>query len=169
MTEIGEMSMKLDFKPNGALDSGIEVYDSHTNQMVIVLANNPRHYQVCNFGGANCCCCMATKGDLQVAPAQTHVTTLETLQQMHNATSKARQDMLQTQTGVSVPKPAANPFNSVSNFYPPQQTPIDLLHTFSLGVIKYSVRDASLVYKKCPGSVASQEFHHFSSWYAVAA
>ncbi|TPX53433.1 hypothetical protein CcCBS67573_g09707 [Chytriomyces confervae] len=159
----------MDFKPNGALDSGIEVYDAHTNQTVIVvshlftvLADNPRHYQVCNLGGAtsnyNCRCCMATKGDLQVAPARTHATTLETLQQMHNATSKARQDMLQTQTGVSVPTPAANPFNSVSNFYPPQQTPIDLLHTLSLGVIKYSVRDASAVYKKRPGSVASQEF-----------
>ncbi|KAJ3243778.1 hypothetical protein HDU77_010260 [Chytriomyces hyalinus] len=41
----------MDFKPNGALDSGIEVYDSHTNQMVIVVTNNPRHYQVCKLGG----------------------------------------------------------------------------------------------------------------------
>ncbi|KAJ3402831.1 hypothetical protein HDU80_004738, partial [Chytriomyces hyalinus] len=66
-------------------------------------------------------------------------------------------EKLRLNTGVAVPTDQKNPFNSAANFYPPQQTPIDLLHTLSLGVNKYCVLHAKRIFQKQKHTPASRK------------
>ncbi|KAJ3070312.1 hypothetical protein HDU98_006685, partial [Podochytrium sp. JEL0797] len=149
-----------DFMEDGELSLGVVVWDSSLNRKILVvsniyniLADNPRHFAICSLAGStakrNCRFCEALKGEMDLASPRTRAKTLLALQRMDLAVSKADKVLIRVETGVAIPAAGLpNPYLSVVNLDPHKQSPIDPLHSLSLGVIKHAARFEKKVYSK---------------------
>ncbi|KAI9324767.1 hypothetical protein BDR26DRAFT_873841 [Obelidium mucronatum] len=157
-----------DLSEDSDLTLGLTVWDASTKSYILVvsalfsvMADNPRHYQICNVAGAracyNCRICYAPKGQLKAANPRNLTETLRIIDDMNATDNLAAKRRLREATGITVPVPNEdNPYLQLSNFDPHKQTTIDILHTSSLGPIKYLANSSKLIYAKKKPTLASK-------------
>ncbi|KAJ3075443.1 hypothetical protein HDU98_008061 [Podochytrium sp. JEL0797] len=156
-----------DFAPDSELSLGCEMLDSSTGATILVisgvyaiLVDNARGDQICSHAGAAanlyCRFCFARKGDLTAQLSRTLSSTLLVHQSMAAADSNAAKERLREATGVSIP------INGIQNPYlhlldPHKKTPFDLLHSVSLGAVRYAAEESKMIYNKKKPNAASRQ------------